>query len=40
MQYWNYSSTEKVFIADLKFARNLVSLIFSGSPTPHPHYSQ
>lgn len=34
MQYRNYSSTKKVFIADLTFTRNLVSSIFSGSPTP------
>lgn len=34
MQHWNYSSTEKVFIADLKFTRSLVSSIFSGKPTP------
>lgn len=36
MQYWNYSSTEKVFIADLKSHTNLVSAIFSGSPTLIP----
>lgn len=34
MQYWNYSSTEKMFIADLKFTRNLVSSIFFCNPTP------